>query len=105
MLVHLSSDDLCVCCFVVHLSCATWPFRAVVLVNSAPHLGQYDLEAVPDFSLWCRKRLLKVENWRPLQPCSQHCGFGLWWSTRIAESLPMGFANTGLTLLPTNGGG
>lgn len=26
-------------CF-VHLSCAKCPFRAVVLVNSAPHLGQ-----------------------------------------------------------------
>lgn len=21
--------------------------------------------------------MLKVENWRPLHPCSQHCGFGL----------------------------
>jgi hypothetical protein len=34
----------------VHLSCARWPLRAVVRVNSAPHLGQYDLDAVPDFS-------------------------------------------------------
>jgi len=34
----------------LHFSCAMCPFRAVVLVNSAPHLGQYDLVALPDFS-------------------------------------------------------
>lgn len=98
---HLSG---CRRCF-WHLSCAKWPLRAVVRVNSAPHLGQYDLAAVPDFSRWCRRRLLKVENWRPLQPCSQHCGLGRWFSTRIDCSLPSGFARTSLTLLPTNGGG
>lgn len=58
----------------VHLSWAKWPLRAVVLVNSAPHRGQYDFVAVPDFSRWCLSKLLKVENWRPLQPCSQHWG-------------------------------
>lgn len=34
----------------LHLSCAMCPLRAVVRVNSAPHRGQYDLAAVPDFS-------------------------------------------------------
>ncbi len=29
----------------LHFSCAMWPFRAVVLVNSAPHRGQYDFVA------------------------------------------------------------
>jgi len=60
----------------LHFSWAMWPFLAVVRVNSAPQLGQTDFVAAPDFSRWCRKRLLKVENWRPLQPCSQHCGLG-----------------------------
>jgi hypothetical protein len=32
------------------------------------------LAAAPDFSRWWRRRLLKVENWRPLQPWSQHWG-------------------------------
>jgi hypothetical protein len=80
----LASDDL----RGLHLSCAIWPFRAVVRVNSAPHRGQVLFDAVPDFSRWCRKRLLNVENCRPLQPCSQHCGFGREFNTRgITELL------------------
>lgn len=91
-------------CF-VHLSCARCPFLAVVLVNSAPHLGQYDFADVPDFSLWCRSKLLNVENWRPLHPCSQHWGLGRWLSTRIDES-PMGcFAITSFTAPPLPYGG
>ena len=34
----------------LHLSCCMWPFMAVVRVNSAWHLGQKLLAAVPDFS-------------------------------------------------------
>lgn len=34
----------------LHLSCAIWPFLAVVLVNSAPQFGQLDFCAAPDFS-------------------------------------------------------
>lgn len=56
----------------LHLSCAMCPFLAVVRVNSAPHRGQMLLDAVPDFSRWCRRRLLNVENCLPLHPCSQH---------------------------------
>jgi hypothetical protein len=37
--------------FCLHLSCSKWPFLAVVLVNSAPQLGQDALVAWPDFSL------------------------------------------------------
>lgn len=70
----------------LHFSCAMCPLRAVVRVNSAPQRGQYDLAAVPDFSRWCRSRLLNVENWRPLHPCSQHCGFGRELSTRTPRS-------------------
>jgi hypothetical protein len=36
--------------FLLHLSCAMCPFRAVVRVNSAPQRGQTDFAAVPDFS-------------------------------------------------------
>lgn len=90
----------------VHLSCARWPLRAVVRVNSAPHLGQLDLDAVPDFSRWCLSKLLKVENGRPLQPCSQHCGFGLWFRTLIAASPPaMGLGTMSLAPLPIIGAG
>ena len=56
----------------LHLSWAKWPSRAVFLVNSAPQRWQTDFCDVPDFSRWCLRRLLNVENWRPLQPCSQH---------------------------------
>lgn len=66
----------------LHLSCSMCPLRAVVLVNSAPQLGHVDFAAWPDFSRWCRRRLLNVENWRPLQPCSQHWGLGRLWTTR-----------------------
>ena len=31
---------------------------------------------LPLFSRWCLRRLLNVENCRPLQPWSQHCGLG-----------------------------
>ena len=65
----------------LHLSCRRWPLRAVVLVNSAPQLGQDAFEAWPDFSRWCRSRLLKVENCRPLHPCSQQRGLGRLWTT------------------------
>jgi hypothetical protein len=68
--------------FCLHLSCRRWPFRAVVLVNSAPQFGQDAFAAWPDFSLWCRSKLLNVENCRPLQPCSQHWGFGRLCTTR-----------------------
>lgn len=53
-----------------------WVFRAVVRVNTAPQCGHSDLAAAPERSRWCRSKLLKVENSRPLQPWSQHCGFG-----------------------------
>ena len=66
----------------LHLSCRRCPLRAVVLVNSAPQLGQDDFVAWPDFSLWCLSRLLNVENCLPLHPCSQHCGLGRVWTTR-----------------------
>ena len=46
----------------LHLSCAKCPSLAVFLVNSAPQRGQTDLEEVPDFSRWCLRRLLNVEN-------------------------------------------
>lgn len=72
--------------FRLHLSWAMCPFRAVVRVNSAPQRGHTDFAAVPDFSRWCRRRLLKVEKWRPLHPWSQHCGFGLEFSTRTPGS-------------------
>ena len=71
----------------LHLPCATWIFRAVVRVNTAPHTGHSALATTPDFSRWCRKRLLKVENSRPLQPWSQHCGRGLELTTRTCRSL------------------
>lgn len=57
----------------------------MVLVNSAPQSGHVALAAWPDFSRWWRRRLLNVENWRPLQPCSQHWGLGLLWTTRTAD--------------------
>ena len=72
----------------LHLSCAMCPFLAVVRVNSAPHRGQELLEAVPDFSRWCRSRLLNVENCLPLHPCSQHWGFGRELITRGITGLP-----------------
>lgn len=72
----------------LHLSCAMCPFLAVVRVNSAPHRGHVLLEAVPDFSRWCRNRLLNVENCRPLHPCSQHWGFGRELITRGITGLP-----------------
>lgn len=75
------------CLFCLHFWCSRWPFRAVVLVNSAPQSGQLALVAWPDFSRWWRRRLLKVENWRPLQPCSQHWGLGLLWTTRTCPWL------------------
>lgn len=52
----------------LHLSWAMCPFLAVVRVNSAPHRGQLLLAAFPDFSRWCRNRLLNVENCLPLHP-------------------------------------
>ena len=61
----------------LHLPWATWIFRAVVRVNTAPQIGHSAFATTPDFSRWCLKRLLKVENSRPLQPWSQHCGRGL----------------------------
>lgn len=60
---------------------------AVVRVNSAWHLGQKDFAAVPDFSRWWRSRLLKVENWRPLQPWSKHWGLGRELRTRGITAL------------------
>lgn len=72
------------CLFVLHFWCSKWPFRAVVRVNSAPQSGHDALVAWPDFSRWCRSRLLKVENWRPLQPWSQHIGLGRLCTTRTA---------------------
>ena len=69
----------------LHFSCAMCPLRAVVRVNSAPHFGQVGLEATPDFSRWWRSRLLNVENFRPLQPWSQHCGFGCECTTRTVS--------------------
>lgn len=62
----------CLGLFCLHFWWSKCPFLAVVLVNSAPQSGQLALAACPDFSRWWRRRLLKVENWRPLQPCSQH---------------------------------
>lgn len=56
----------------LHFPCMRCPLRAVVRVNSAPQFGHVALDAWPDFSRWCRSRLLKVENCLPLQPCSQH---------------------------------
>lgn len=75
------------CLFCLHFWCSRWPFLAVVLVNSAPQSGQLALVAWPDFSRWWRRRLLKVENWRPLHPCSQHWGLGLLWTTRTCPWL------------------
>lgn len=66
----------------LHLSCRRCPLRAVVLVNSAPQFGHEALIACPDFSRWCRSKLLNVENCRPLQPCSQQRGFGRLCTTR-----------------------
>lgn len=52
----------------LHLPCATWILRAVVRVKTAPQIGHSALATTPDLSRWCRSRLLKVENSRPLQP-------------------------------------
>jgi hypothetical protein len=41
---------------------------AVLRVNTAPHRGHVDFDAVPDFSRWCRSKLLWVEKSLPLQP-------------------------------------
>lgn len=78
----------------LHLSWSMCPFLAVVLVNSAPQLGQVALAAWPDFSRWWRRRLLKVENCRPLHPCSQHRGLGRLEATPVEE--PSGEAAAGL---------
>ena len=59
---HCSTSDALAVLFRLHLSCAKWPFRAVVRVKTAPHLGHSDFAAVPDFSRWCLRRLLNVEN-------------------------------------------
>ncbi len=83
----------------LHFSCAMCPFRAVVLVNSAPQRGQYDFAAVPDFSRWWRRRLLNVENRRPLHPWSQHRGFGRLPTTRTCSSNPMASADAPTTLV------
>lgn len=54
----------------------------------------YDLVAAPGFSRWCRSRLLKVKNCRPLQSCSQYWGlvhvsriFILFGETTVTESI------------------
>ena len=52
-----SDEDLA-----LHLSCAKCPSLAVFLVNSAPQRGHTDFDEVPDFSRWCLRRLLNVEN-------------------------------------------
>jgi hypothetical protein len=89
----------------LHLSCAMCPFLAVVRVNSAPHRGQKLLDAVPDFSRWWRKRLLNVENWRPLQPCSQHWGLGRELMTRgMTLFWLLGDDDSAGTLLAEGGG-
>ena len=82
------------------------PFLAVVRVNSAPQRGQKLLDAVPDFSRWWRRRLLKVENWRPLQPCSQHWGLGRELMTRGMTTLfwLLGDDDSAGTLLAGGGG-
>lgn len=47
----LAHDELVEgCLFCLHFWCSRWPFRAVVLVNSAPQSGQLALVAWPDFS-------------------------------------------------------
>ena len=60
----------------LHFPCAICVFLAVDRVNTAPQWGHSDFAAAPDRSRWCLRRLLNVENSRPLQPWSQHCGFG-----------------------------
>jgi hypothetical protein len=69
----------------LHFPCATWIFRAVVRVNTAPQIGHSALATTPDFSRWWRRRLLNVENSRPLQPWSQHCGRGRELTTRTGS--------------------
>jgi hypothetical protein len=80
----------------LHFPWAICPFLAVVLVKTVPQYGHSDFVAVPDFSLWCRSKLLNVENCRPLHPWSQHCGFGLLPTTLTPSSTPV--------LLPIDGG-
>lgn len=78
---------------------------AVVRVNSAPHLGQYDFAAVPDFSRWCLNKLLNVENWRPLHPWSQHCGFGRELTTFTGAWPLVGAVGASVATLPDRYGG
>jgi hypothetical protein len=59
----------------LHLPVERWPFLAPFLVNSASQYGQTAFVVIP-FSRWWRRRLLKVENWRPLYPWSKQRGFG-----------------------------
>ena len=74
----------------LHFPCAMWMLRAVVRVNTAPQIGHSALATTPDFSRWCRSRLLKVENSRPLQPWSQHWDRGRELITRTWCSLSCG---------------
>lgn len=88
-------------CCCLHLSCCMCPLRAVVLVKTAPQWGHDALDAWPDFSRWWRRRLLDVENCRPLHPWSQHRGLGRLWTTRTCP--PSGDEVTvpgGLDVLP-----
>lgn len=55
-------------------------------VKTAPQTGHSAFATTPDFSRWWRRRLLKVENSRPLQPCSQHWGLGRKLRTRTGRS-------------------
>jgi hypothetical protein len=57
----------------LHFPCETWILRAVVRVKVAGQMGHSALETAPDFSRWCRLKLLKFENTLPLQEWSQHC--------------------------------
>lgn len=79
----------------LHLPCPTWILRAVVRVNTAPHIGHSALATTPDFSRWWRRRLLNVENSRPLQPWSQHCGRGRKLDTPAGRSESVAAADSG----------
>lgn len=73
-------------------------------VNTAPHTGHSAFATTPDFSRWCRRRLLNVENSRPLQPWSQHCGRGRELRTRtgspsvVAEDSGEEYIGSGTTI-------
>lgn len=43
--VHAHDELVEGCLFCLHFWCSRWPFRAVVLVNSAPQSGQLALVA------------------------------------------------------------